>query len=409
MKKMLQLLSVATLLFISLPSVAQWISTTTTSVYHHYAVDAVSENVIYAGGYGGSFLKSADGGSTWTSLGIGSADWVTDIHFENELNGWVVASPGSTDPGDILKTTDGGKTWTSVHDKYRYSSMDWPSASVGYAGTWEGLIVKTIDGGKNWSVVNVPSSSNLHKLFFVDESYGFAVGTDYKLYRTSNGGVSWDVFSHPGIKAVYFHDRSNGFCVNEYGEIGHSNDGGATFTYWSSPYPEYKLHDIAFSDALNGVAIGGLDCANGTCTPKPAIFVTHDGGLSWANDTDHPHVGQDIGFYAIDFSPKGAAFIAGSDHIMLRHAQFTGIHSVINEDSDNLSFYPNPVSSSLNIVARNNTMIGQELMLTNCMGQVLKTWTIDNVTTTIDVKDLAPGMYILINKSGSFSYKIIKD
>lgn len=395
--------------FISLSSFAQWLSTTTTSVYHHYAVDAVSDDVIYAGGYGGSFFKSIDAGANWTSLGIGSTDWINDIHFEDDLTGWVVSSPGTTDPGNILKTTDGGKTWTSVHNKYQYSSMDWPSSSVGYVGTWDGFIVKTTDGGKNWSVVNVPSSSNLHKLFFVDDSYGFAIGTDYKLYRTANGGISWDVFSHRGIKAVYFHDRSNGFCINDYGEVGRTNDGGATFTYWTSPYPEYKLNDIAFSDAQNGIAIGGLDCANGNCTPKPAIFVTHNGGGSWTNDMQHPHIGQDIGFYAIDFSPNGAAHIAGSDHIMLRNTEFTDVSSINSEEKTNLSIYPNPVSSSLNINATNIKARGQELMLTNAIGQVVRTFTIDNATTTLDVKNLDQGIYFLINKTEGVSYKIIKD
>lgn len=407
--KIISQLLLAVLLFICLHSDAQWVSTKTTSVYHHYAVDAVSETVVYAGGYGGSFLKSTDGGNTWTSLGIGSSDWINDIHFEDEYTGWVATFPGNTDPGNILKTTDGGKTWVSVHNTHRYSSMDWPSATVGYVGTWEGDIIKTVDGGKNWSVVNVPSTSNLHKLFFVDESYGFAVGTDYKLYRTADGGATWDVFSHSGIKAVYFHDKNNGFCVNEYGEVGHTTDGGATFIYWASPYPQYKLHDIAFSDALNGIAIGGLDCANGTCTPKPAILVTRDGGNSWTDDTQHPHVGQDIGFYAIAFSPKGTPFIAGSDHIMLHNAKFTGIFSVNNRANSNLSFYPSPVSSTLNIVGDDNTVIGQEFMLTNCLGQVLKTWKMDNVTISIDVNNLASGMYILINRTTGVSYKVLKD
>ncbi len=409
MKKKPLLLYATALMLTATTSDAQWLSSKTTSVYHHYAVDAVTENIIYAGGYGGSFFKSTDAGSTWTSVGIGSSDWIYSIHFENEQTGWVATSPGSNTPGDILKTTDGGKTWTSVHDKYQYSSMHWPSAKVGYAGTREGNIVKTINGGKNWTLVNVPTSSNLHKVFFVDESYGFAVDTDYKLYRTSDGGASWDVFAHKGISAVYFHDKSNGFCVNDYGEVGHSTDGGVTFTYWTSPYPEYKLHDIAFSDAQNGVAIGGLDCNTLNCVPKPAIFVTHDGGTTWADDTNHPHVGQEIGFYDIDFSPKGAAFIAGSDHIMLRNSKLTGISSLSDNNDDNLSFYPNPVSSSLNIVAQNNTVIGQEFILTNCLGKTVKSWTMDNTTIEIDMKDLAAGIYILVNKSEGVSYKILKD
>lgn len=409
MKKTRHLLLASAMVFACFPSFGQWLSTTTKSVYHHYAVDAVSENLIYAGGYGGTFLKSDDGGQTWTSLGIGSSDWIKDIHFMDDNNGWVVAKPGTMDPGDILKTTDGGKTWTSVHDKLQYSSMHWPTSSVGYVGTWDGEIVKTTNGGKNWTVIQTPSKTNLHKLFFVDPSYGFAVDTDYKLYRTSNGGTTWDVFSHYGIDAVYFHDKLNGFCVNDKGQVGRTTDGGATFTYWTSTHPEYKLHDIMFSDAMNGIAIGGLDCANGTCTPKPAIFVTHDGGANWTDDSQHPHLGQDIGFYAVDFSPKGAAYIAGSDHIMLRNVKFTSINSVKTQHNDNLSLYPNPTSQSLNIVAKDNSVIGQELVLTDCVGKVMRSWKMENTSAIINIEELATGIYILTNKRNGDTYKVFKN
>lgn len=391
---------------ITIPVFGQWDSFTTNSAYHHYAVDAVSDNVIYAGGYGGSFLKSADGGDTWDLLGIGSTDWVNAIHFEDELTGWIVACPGNTDPGDILKTTDGGNTWTSYHDQYQYSSMDWPSSSVGYAGTWEGVIVKTTDGGDTWTDLTVPSNDNIYYLYFVNESYGFAIDNNYRLYRTADGGSSWEQFFHVGISAVYFHDENNGFCVNDYGQVGTTTDGGETFTYWDSPFPEYKLHDIYFRDASYGLAVGGLDCANGICTPKPAILETRDGGVTWTSDTDHPHVGEQIGFYAIDISPNGTSFLAGSDHIMLRNAHYASIPNETNNVS--LDIYPNPVSTTLTINA-DESVVGEQLTLTNSIGQTVKTWTLNNTTQTIDVSELASGIYVVMNETGSLRYKVVKE
>lgn len=389
------------------PATAQyaWESFITPASYHHYAIDAVTDEVIYAGGYGGSLVKSTDRGDTWNLVNIGSYNWVQAIHFHDVNNGWIACQSGSSSGADILKTTDGGATWTSRHNQYDYSSMVWPSTSVCYAGTWSGVIVKTTDAGNTWTTLNVPTTANLPYLYFVDELYGFAADTYNRLFRTSDGGANWDEFYQPGIHQMYFLDHNNGFCVNEYGQIGKSTDGGASFTYWDSPYPDYKLHDIRFQGTNYGYAVGGLDCYSSVCTPKPAIFKTYDGGLTWINDTSHQYVGQEIGFYAVDISPNGTPFLAGSDRVIMRNTESVGTEKL--PEVFQISLYPNPTTAALHI-SIDQSLIGETFIIVNTLGQTVQSYTPVSEDATINVSHLESGTYYLLSHKHNISYRIVK-
>ena len=60
--------------------------------------------------YRSSFFKTIDGGDTWTISSVDHfADDIIDIHFDDELHGWVAGQSG--EHGIILETFDGGDTW----------------------------------------------------------------------------------------------------------------------------------------------------------------------------------------------------------------------------------------------------------------------------------------------------------
>ncbi|MGD9570028.1 MAG: HD domain-containing protein [Sedimentibacter sp.] len=63
---------------------------------------------------GKDFMKTADGGTTWTSLNdilsALSLKGILDIQFVDKSNGWV------HDENGLFKTTDSGKGWKRVHD-----------------------------------------------------------------------------------------------------------------------------------------------------------------------------------------------------------------------------------------------------------------------------------------------------
>ncbi len=325
---------------------------------------------------------------------IGSNDWINSIYFHNENNGWLATSLGNSSIGNIYKTSNGGVTWTSERNLEEYSSMSWPTEQVGCFGTWNGTIIKTIDSGQSWTVINLPTTENINDLQFIDAQTGFAISTDYYLYRTIDGGNSWEAIYQPMIRRIYFKDVSNGYCITNSGEIGITVDGGLTFSFWQSTFINYKLSDIFFSSPMNGYVVGGLDCSNGSCVTKPVIIRTTDGGTSWVNDENHPMIGMEKGFYQIDCTPSGTPFISGSHALVYKNVSLGLRVSSILEDETSIFTNPNNGKFSVRI-AHNTETIG----ICSSSGQLIIEQSVNQPgTQNFDLNSVESGIYFLHEK-----------
>lgn len=383
---------VVLLLFISLNAslFAQWVEMITPAIYHHYAIDAVTDDLVYAGGYGGSFVKTTDGGENWEDVGIGMSHWVNSIHFFDEDYGWITCQSGGTDTSHVLKTIDGGETWTSMHHDDNYSCMYWLDESTVYVGAWSGKIYFSEDTGETWTVMNTPADANITNVQFFDNLNGVALNTSDEFYITNDGGETWNTFFHYGMYSFQFIDQNIGYCASSGGRIGKTIDGGETFTYYETPFPDYKLFAVHFMDEYHGYVVGGLDCSDGVCTPKPAILSTTDGGETWLNHIDHPYLSESIGFYDITVTPSGIPFLAGSDQVILKNEVFA---SVDNFDSEGFTFYPNPSKGIVNasLPAQDLTVV-----VTSVTGNiVLEVQTNRKTNLQLDLLNQEAGMYFV--------------
>ena len=373
-------------------AISQWTDMITPASYHLYSIETVTDDLVYAGGSGGSLVRTTDAGESWELVSIGSTNWVKAIHFFNPLEGWIATSSGSSTTAHLLKTIDGGLSWSSALDTDEYSSMSWPTESTGFVGTWNGTVQKTIDGGLNWSSISLPTTNNIPYLQFLNTQDGFAVSTDYYLHRTQDGGSTWESFYHNGIRDIYFSDATNGFCIDSKGRIGKTTDGGQTFTYWQSPFIDYKLEDIIFIGPSNGFVVGGLDCTSGSCITKPVILTTNDGGITWYNDINHPLIGMEKGLYEIDVTPNGTPFIAGTDALVLKNESMVGVSNLSIDESPMV--VPNPNSGNFSVSLPNST---RAVQIHSASGQLIyeqKTNIIENLE--IVLQEIDGGMYFLL-------------
>lgn len=373
----------------SLQAQYSWQGTVVNASYHLYTIDAPADDAIYVGGYGGSLLKSTDGGLTWQNLYI-NAEYITDIVFTDAQHGWVCAQASMVaNPGKLHKTSDGGSTWELVQQTADYLCMDWIDASNGYVGGWDGFLEKTTDGGTTWTVLTLPSAHTVASIDFVDAAHGFVSTTQHDFYRTSDGGQTWESFSHPYIESVFFRDQTNGFCTTYYGKIGKTTDGGQTFTYYQSPY-NFTIREVFFTDAFNGFAVGGLDCSSGNCLQSPILLTTTDGGTTWI-DNSHPYMGMQRGFFQIAVTPGGKPFISGSHQIVLSVSGTTGI----DEPSANaLGIHPNPAADRIQFNAPKGAAAA---ILADETGRFVQQFAIQPGADEIslDISSLSPGMYFL--------------
>jgi photosystem II stability/assembly factor-like uncharacterized protein len=170
---------------------------------------------------------------------------------------------------------------------------------VGWAVNSDGKIIKTTDGGNSWEVQYSAPGLYLRCIGFADANVGW-VGTlspMRRLLRTSNGGTTWTVVSNlPSIAPVKICGMSVVsdqivYCsgTNDPADTPRmikTTDGGASWTAWDMSAHASVLIDCFFFDALHGWVVGGKS-EEPTPTKreklKPVVLETIDGGISWTN------------------------------------------------------------------------------------------------------------------------------
>ena len=152
----------------------------------------------------------------------------------------------------------------------------------GWAVGSEGVILHTTDGGGNWNHQSSGTDFTLESVHFVDQNNGWIAGWSYEydiILRTLDGGYNWDIvyvnqailWGH--LQDLFFTDNLNGWVAG--GMIMHTNDGGVNWEEQTG-----HGYGVYFADTLNGWCVGGG--VNGsTGYPYGYIENTFDGGNSW--------------------------------------------------------------------------------------------------------------------------------
>src|SRR6185503_15331124 len=95
---------------------ANWVKQKTTTFAWFKDVYFLNESKGWIGGSGGAFFTTGDGGKTWEQRDAHTDDTIRQIHFSDEMNGWLlceqsVFSSGASSPSYLMKTADGGENW----------------------------------------------------------------------------------------------------------------------------------------------------------------------------------------------------------------------------------------------------------------------------------------------------------
>jgi len=229
---------------------------------------------------GNRIILTEDGGRTWRDVSPALPGGTTPIQhslsFLDDNHAWVLAHQRLGTTSDLKArvywTTDRGGTW---HESDSLIAMDQMAAEPavtfldpdhGWILSLPALLYRTTDGGRTWQTVPVqfgtidgdpPGSlpkSCATNLNFVTASRGFAYGrcgpaTLPYIFRTNDAGATWQRVDLPGAG------------VGQYGSalsFPTSNDGFI----------------ILFASA-DRAAVSGIPPAAGS------VYATHDSGLTW--------------------------------------------------------------------------------------------------------------------------------
>ena len=232
------------------------------------AISPVDASVVWVSGHRGTWLRTLDGGTTWTAGQVPGADTMQfrDVHAVSAEIAYLM-SAGNGELSRIYKTTDGGESWILQHlnrdpDIFFDCMTFWDERSgivFSDAVRGEHVVLRTVDGGATWN--RVPPARFPPAL--PNEGSFAASGT---CVAGSGRGHGW-IGTGNATPARVLHTR----------------DAGATWTVDTLPLvsgPSAGVASIIFRDTVNGMALGGeID--------KPAargayVALTTDGGRSWA-------------------------------------------------------------------------------------------------------------------------------
>lgn len=194
-------------------------------------ISAVTSEIAWASGSGGTWLRTIDEGKTWDHGVIAGLDTVDfrSIHAFDALTA-IAVSAGQ--PAVIYKTIDGGKNWVLKHTESEMAFLDGISFADdkrGYVfgdpidGKW--MILETLNQGENWyPVANLPQAAVGEAGFAASGSSFLAKGNNLwlgsggkesNLLWSTDEGKTWEKFSSPLAQG----EASQGiFSITEIGE-----------------------------------------------------------------------------------------------------------------------------------------------------------------------------------------------
>ncbi|MGV3629595.1 MAG: T9SS type A sorting domain-containing protein [Bacteroidota bacterium] len=303
---------------------------------------------------------------------------------------------------------------------------------------WNGVthfqIYKTINGGHDWDIVFDTTGMFITELIMFDELEGLAFSTYHKMFRTVDGGQTWNLESYPytvifEIRKIdsnkmclglmnYFvtstdrgHTWSPGTVLPEkpvdfcflsqdtilgvtYGTPGvkfcRSIDFGDNFTTVSLP-STIKPADIAFRNPANGFIVG----KNPYNENKPALLKSDDFGDTWVQyDFD-----LNTEFTDLEFLNDSIALISGTNGVLLKYNYLNNYLDVPEnlKKANFLNLSPNPTDGIQYLSVSGNADEVLSISLLDLSGKEIKMLYsgLNTGNIPLDLTSIQSGFYLL--------------
>lgn len=256
------------LLALSAQAVYRWDSQVSSTTAEFRGLHAVAGGVVWAGGRGGVFARSPDGGATWTAGEVPGAAhlFFIDVHAVSGRTAWLLGTAFEGSEARIYRTDDGGVSWR-LQDSRAAPGM-------------------FLDGMAFWDAER-------------GVAFGDPVEGQFVVLITENGGDTWRQTEEAALPAPL--DGEAAFAASgtaivtqdsalawfgtgggDHARVFRTDDGGRHWSVVATPLPAGRsagIFGIAFRDALRGVAVGGDYRDPGG--PARNLLRTDDGGLTW--------------------------------------------------------------------------------------------------------------------------------
>ncbi|MBL7786989.1 MAG: T9SS type A sorting domain-containing protein [Chitinophagales bacterium] len=325
-----------------------------------------------------------------------------------------------TQNGDIYRTTDGGESfdWSVAgivpEDRRSWDMqyiMSQHNPDVLYTGTYR--MYKSTNGGETWDTISPDLSDGLvyaarfHTITTLAESpinanLLYAGTVDANVWRTTNGGETWDSIHHNGLPNRYIsclrassNDANtifvslSGYKSNDFvAHIYKSTNKGNTWQNIGGDMPTIAVNDLYVMPQSDLIIFAATDAG---------VYGTIDGGTHWERLGEGMPM---VPVYDLDYNPVSQQLIAAT---FARSIMTYPLNTIINDFTAvptanaatlALQIMPNPVQDRLQIqLPTTNT---QQLQLFDTKGTIVHSQNIQNTRqTTLSLQQLPTGIYFL--------------
>jgi photosystem II stability/assembly factor-like uncharacterized protein len=215
--------------------------------------------------------------------------------------------------------------------RQRFFAVSPVNARVVWASADSGTFAVTTDGGANWRSAMVPGANELQfrDVEGVSETVAYLLsageGANNRIYKTEDGGISWELQFQAGDDPRFFYDCFDFWTPNRGITFADAVDGrfpvietsdGKRWRDVGDQLPAAQAGEGGF--AASGTCIttdGGTRAWIGTgAGPKARVLATVDGGSTWtSHDVPILQGGPTSGVVSVDFRSSFHGILGGGD------------------------------------------------------------------------------------------------
>ena len=338
----------------------------------------------------GYLWKTTNAGTDWMRIYDSRIDTSGNITFVDEQNGWLILS------NTLLRSSNGGLDWVQ---EYEFPlvlggyDITFANDSIGFAYTDYSILYKSVDGGESWNLVT-DTLQNIYDISFYKDSIGylcishtspnFITQTRY-IYKTTDQGETWirSYFEGGGLNESVYFDKIRFISKNEciIGAFGESMFGGffsltktsdAGSSWETINYWDCWFLDFEFISSQIGWSIDWS-----------GIIKTTNEGISW--DTLQTFTNWDDRNTNFEFFNPKISYLINLNHIYytddgwVTYSIVDSIVTGVNEQQITATEfileqnYPNPFNPSTKISWQSPISSWQSIKLYDAIGREIET------------------------------------